>query len=165
MRSATSSIGGRRTLVHRDEKIAAEEKAEVEGLEIVRVGRFLVKPNADDDHEQVVRVLLELGPAVLRERVLDGERMQPLDLLEQIALPRLADVDVDPEAALLVGDGVVDLVDGEVDDPYARRRRGESSGSVSRRGSPPWAGMVAVTEGLSGKPHATRADASMLPPE
>ena len=111
MRLATSSTACGRPAVHGDQKRRAEKEAEIERLEVVGIGRILVKAHADDDHEKVAGKLLELRPAVDRQRILYCKRMQSGDALQQVDLRRIADVDVDPDVTALAGDRLVDLVE------------------------------------------------------
>ena len=105
--------------VDRHEELGAEKEAEIERLKVVGIGRRLVEPDADDDHEQVAGKLLELRSAVHGERVFHGERMEPGDGFQQIDLRRIADVDVDPDMTVLRGDRLVDFVERQAAPRFA----------------------------------------------
>ena len=111
MRLATSSIASDGPPWTVTRNVGPRKKQRSKVWRSYGIGRVLVKAHADDDHEQVAGKLLELGPAVHRERVFDRERVQSRDALQQVDLRRIADVDVDPNVAALAGDRLVDLVE------------------------------------------------------
>ena len=83
--------------MHRDHEVAAEEAPEIEGLDVVLVIRLGHEAHRTDDHQSVGRVLLVLHASIRRERVLDAQRMELKDLLEERVLVAAVHIDVHPE--------------------------------------------------------------------
>ncbi len=105
----------RRLLVNRDQVVGAHEEVMLAQDDVV------VAPFGDEeDREVVVRVLVDLGPLVLVLDVLDGQRVELEDVLEQVVVGLVGGLDVQPEA------GLVRLVEAfrDVLDPGGRRLPG-----------------------------------------
>lgn len=105
--SATGRGGG-------DEEVRAEEEAEIQRLEIVRIVGGVVEPDTADDDEHVAFVLLDLDAGVRAERVLDGQRVEVEYLLEHRVLVPARRVNVHPEYALLAPDDLAQLAGQEI---------------------------------------------------
>src|SRR5207253_10766985 len=86
--------------VHGDQEILAEEKIEVGGLEIERIGSRLVELDPRHHHEDVAVVLFQLDAGARRERVFDGEGVKLEYLLQEGMLVQVGTVDVHPQLAL-----------------------------------------------------------------
>ncbi len=88
--------GERRDLpgVDRDQEALAEERVQLEQLEVVHP--LVLASEALRDEEQVVSVLLHLGPLIEVRAVLDGQRMEVEPGPQQLELGRIRSVQVDP---------------------------------------------------------------------
>jgi hypothetical protein len=145
-------MGRRLSLVDRDQEILPQEKTEVERLEVVRIFRGFGEAYADDDHEQVAVVLLELGTAVHAQCIFHRQRMQPLDALEHLGLSWPVDVELHPQATALLRDDGVDVVERQIRARLTLRvevdaaRGGAGSSGVDRRR---WRGGIGRGGGVS----------------
>jgi hypothetical protein len=113
---AIGDVGERRRLavVHRDEKVGAEEERDVERLEVVGIVSRGGELDTTHDREEEARILVHLDAAERIEGILDRQRVEGEDVVEHADALAAGDTHVHPELALAGLDDVRELGNGEI---------------------------------------------------